>query len=157
MGRRKKQPEIEPFESLGSSKFKNRAGEMQTEVYARFFESMIQSDAFITLSNRQKMLYMTCKFQFYGKRKPQEDYKDIPEFQGNECFYLSKTDLVEKYHIYSPTMDKEIYGNTKQNIPGDFKILEEHGLIDIIGAGRGFKQKNIYRLSDRWKQWKSPP
>lgn len=156
MGKKKKRMDSEPFESICREKFQNQNGEIQSEVFARIYESQLQSAAFTDLNNRQKMLYICCKAQYMGKRKPQEDYKELSLFQDNKCFYLSKKDLVENYKLYTSSMDKEIYGNAKQNIPGDFKVLEEHGLIDIIVNGR-YKQKNIYRLSDRWHNWPNPP
>lgn len=142
------------FESLGNH-FTDYNGKTQTDTSANIYESMLQSPAFYTLNCRQKHLYLLCKAQYYGKKKPSADYPDIEQIQPSECFYLCKHDLVKKYHFCTQNCDKELYGYTKNNehVKGLFEVLEEHGLIEILVHNKATKKKNIYKLSDKWITW----
>ena len=156
---KKKRRKAELFESVGTGKFINVYGNLESDTFANIYESMLQSEAFKTLKPRYKVLYMICKAQYYGKRKPRNDYPNIPELQGNDLFYLSKEDLVTKYGYASRNCDKELYGymdsKTGKRVPGAFDILEEHGLIEFVSRNKASRQKNIYRFSDKWKDWKA--
>ena len=96
------------FESTGVS----------NDTSANIYESMLQSTAWKDLKPRERQLYIYCKAQYYGKRKPAKDFPDIPQVQSEECFYLNLS-LVVSYGIYTRNGNKEFYQ--------DMKKLEEHG------------------------------
>lgn len=114
------------------------------EVYVRIYESMLVSPAFIDLTPKQQMLYIICKRQFYGRRKPEFDFPDITEFKGH-TFYLSISEAA-RYGVYSSINHRRFYA--------DMKVLEDHGFIEKVSSGRNRHAKNVYRFSEHWKEWK---
>lgn len=130
--RRKYKPK--GFESTGIS----------NDVSANIYESMLQSSAWKDLKPRERQLYLYCKAQYYGKRKPKQDYPEIEKFQSDECFYLNLAAVVS-YGIYTRNGGKEFYA--------DMKTLAEHGFIEVVSSGRITKSKSIYRYSGKWKDW----
>lgn len=104
---------------------------------------MLTSAAFTSLKTRQKVLYLYCKAQYYGKRKPRRDYPDIEEIRGDDCFYLSWA-VVKQYELYQESMHSNFYK--------DMQVLIEHGFIERVSAGK-YKKKSIYRYSSGWKEW----
>jgi hypothetical protein len=131
--RRKYKPK--DFESTGVS----------NDTSANIYESMLQSPAWKDLKPRERQLYLYCKSQYYGKRKPSKDYPDIEAFQSAECFYLNLASVVN-YGIYKRSGNKEFYS--------DMKTLAEHGFIEVVSSGRYTKTKSIYKYSSKWKNWK---
>ena len=129
------------FEALGTS-FKGIHGALMSDTSASIFESMLQSNAFKGLKHRQKILYVYCKGQYYGKRKPRQDYKDIPELQGDDLFYFN-FDVAVEYGLYTEKSSKLFYS--------DMDALIKAGFIDRVVSGKAHKKKTIYRYSGRWK------
>lgn len=123
------------FESTGVS----------NDVSANIYESMAQSDAWRDLKPRERQLYVYCKLQYYGKRKPSKDFPNIDAFNSDLCFYLNLAAVVN-YGIYKRSGNKEFYK--------DIHTLVEHGFIEIISNGKYTKTKSIYKYSDKWQSWK---
>lgn len=130
--RRKYKPK--GFESTGIS----------NDTSANIYESMLLSSAWKDLKPRERQLYLYCKAQYYGKRKPSKDYPDIEAFQSENCFYLNLAAVV-KYGIYTRNGNKEFYA--------DIKTLAQHGFIEIVSSGKVTKTKSIYKYSDKWQTW----
>ena len=143
MARKKKRYSARPFESYGSKFVDPFTKATRHDTSANIFESMLLDANFQSLSNRQKMLYVICKSQFYGHRKPCADYDvDLfPDLKSDECFYLNFAS-VQRYGIYSRNMKKEFYN--------DMRALEAKGFIETIMKG-GFHKKSIYKFSAHWK------
>ena len=135
---KKKKFEYEKFESAGE--FVDGNGKKRKDTSVRICESMLFSDAFSALTNRQKMLYICCKSQFFGKRKPCQDI----EILYDDCFYMSFSTIIP-YKIYTKNMKSEYYK--------DLKILVDLGFIELIAKGNS-RKKSIYKYSDRWKKYK---
>ena len=144
MGRRKKWS-ARPFESAGEKFTDPTTGKLRTDTSANIYESMLLHPAYMTLTNRQKALYIICKAQFYGHRKPGQDFPEVENVQPDTCFYLNLA-AVCRYGNYSRNMRREFYG--------DMRVLEEHGLIKKISSGASTKSKSVYRFSADWKEWK---
>lgn len=146
MGNGKKGSSYKPrsFECKG---YVEENGKRRNDSSANIFESMLLSDAFRELPTRAKALYMYCKAQYYGHRKPRADYPDIPYMQADECFYLSFPEM-GKYGLYSKTSKAEYYE--------DMKTLEAHGFIKRISKGHPGK-KSIYKLTGDWQTWEKQP
>lgn len=132
-----------PFESMGEN-FLDNTGKKRMDTSAGIYESMLLSEAYKSLTTRQKMLYVYCKAQFWGKRKPGRDYPDNPEVQGDEFFYLNLS-LIVNYGLYTRNMGNVFYQ--------DMKVLEQVGFIERVARNKGGKRKAIYKFSDKWKKY----
>ena len=94
MGRKKKYVP-KKWESLNEGKsflVEGRKTPM-ADTSATIFESMLRSKAYCDLTDKQRLLYVLCKAQYYGKKHPEKDYE---EFEGNEYFYLNFGKLSER-------------------------------------------------------------
>lgn len=132
------------FESRNQgSSFVNQCGKNQADTSANIFESMLQSTAFKSLTSKQKILYVYCKAQYYGKRKPKKTYEKQGLFQADEYFYFN-IGLAEEYGLYKMANHKRLYT--------DLKALEKAGFIVCEKSGKGHKEKNVYCFSDEWKK-----
>lgn len=147
MSRNRKKNHYSPksFEAIGQ-KFKGIHGAMMADTSATIFESMLQSDAFKSLNPKQQILYVYCKAQYYGKRKPEKDYPDIPQFEGADLFYFN-WDIAQEYGLYKPSCNK--------NFRNDMQALIQHGFIEIVASGKAQHKKNVYKFSSKWKTWDS--
>ena len=131
------------FESVGGV-YLDRTGKKRKESSANIYESMLISEAFRTLTDRQKALYLYCKAQYFGKHKPMQDFKDVPELQNESYFYLS-WHMVQEYGSYKESM--------QGNFSKDMKALAEHGLIRVISQGKARGHKSIYAFDNGWRTW----
>lgn len=145
---RKKRPQHEPksFESTGKNFTNPATGHIQTESYATIYESMLMNPMFQNLLPRQQVLYLLCKAQYYGKRKPNRDYPDVEEFKDDACFYMNKA-TVQRYNLYAQS--------TKGRLYEDMEALIAHGFVDRVMSGKATHEKTVYKLSDRW--WTDVP
>lgn len=144
MGRRKKWS-ARQFESQGQRFTDPTTGAIRSDTSANIYESMLLSAAYMDLTTRQQQLYTLCKAQFYGHRKPSQDYPDIEQVAGDDCFYLN-LGAVTRYGLYTRNMRGKFYA--------DMKALEQHGFIKTVSSGRATKSKSVYRLVANWKDWK---
>lgn len=142
---RKRKWTARPFESQGQRFADPTTGATRADTSSNIYESMLLSDAFLDLTNRQKLLYVVCKSQFYGHRKPSQDFPDVEQVAGDDCFYLNLGAVV-RYGLYTRNMRGKFYA--------DLKILEAHGFIKTVSSGRSTKSKSIYRFTPDWKYWK---
>ena len=145
--RKRKKYVPKSFESVGAT-FIDDNGTKRVDTSANIYDSMMLSKAYRDLKTRQQQLYTICKAQYYGKRKPKQDYADIEQFQDDTCFYLNLGNVV-RYGLYTQNMRKEFYG--------DMKALQEHGFIIQISKGGGNgKTKSIYQFVSDWRTWIPP-
>lgn len=133
-----------PFESMGQS-FINARGDRQADTSANIFESMLQSRAFKSLIARQQMLYVYCKAQYYGKRKPERDYQDVDAVQGADFFYLNWDAVKTLYGRYSAKDSSTFYK--------DMDVLIKRGFIERTASGKAQHEKTVYRFSAEWKAY----
>lgn len=143
MGRRKKWT-ARPFESQGQKFTDPNTGVIRSDTSANLYESMLLHPAFTTMKPRQQVLYLICKAQFYGHRKPRDDFKEMEDVQSDECFYLNLAAVI-KYGNYTRNMRREFYA--------DMAELERRGFIKTISSGRATKSKSIYRFCSDWKSY----
>lgn len=144
MARTKKKPyEAKGFESRNRGRvFVNQRGKNQADTSANIYESMLQSLAFKSLNHRQQILYIYCKAQYYGKRKPSKDYKE--QYQDDSCFYMNWGKALD-YGLYTESSSSNFYK--------DMKELEKKGFIKKLKSGKDHKEKNVYQYSDAWTTW----
>lgn len=148
-GRRKtKEYRPKPFESKSDkvgARFETEQGKTLPNTYTALFLTMLMSPAFRDLSDKNKILYLYCKAQYYGVRKPKQDFPDNPDMQGDDLFYFSRQTAVD-------------FGWCKKNdtkpLYQGLNILVEHGFIEKVVSGKANHRKSIYRYSDRWQDWK---
>lgn len=144
MSKKKQKYVPKSFEALGSS-FKGIHGANMADTSSSIYESMLQSAAFKDLNSKQKVLYLYMKSQYYGKRKPEKDFPDIDEIQGEDKFYFN-WDIAQEYGLYKPTCNK--------NFRNDIDALIKHGFIELVASGKQQHKKSIYKYSPNWKFWK---
>lgn len=120
---RQKKYEKKPFESTGAS----------SDTSANIYMSMLTSKAFAALTDKQKILYIYCKGQYYAEKgKEQRDH-----------FTMNKSKWQKLYGLYNAGNEKGFYR--------DMNRLIEVGLIDCVSCGADARVKSIYRYSDRWQ------
>jgi hypothetical protein len=139
MSRKKQNYSPKGYESADNTK----------DTFAMIYASMLEHPAFISLTPRQKILYIYCKAQKNRKTrlKPKYEYKDYDLYQDDKYFFMNKA-LAFKYGLYKPSMGKEFYK--------DIHTLEQTGFIKCEDKGGGDgKTKSIYSFSDKWKDYKS--
>lgn len=102
-------------------------------VFASIHVSMIQSNAWLQLTNNSRVLYLYLKLQQYGQ-------KSI-EGRDERCFYFNKALYMKKYKLYTNA------GQFRK----DRDMLIKYGFIECVENGEFTRTKNIYRYSDRWK------
>ena len=114
---------------------------------ANIYQSMQKHPAWMDLSPTQKVLYVACKAEYYGKRKHDLDsfgaeYRsDRSVFTFNRSKWLKGID--GSYELYS-------------NLNSFYKDMDNlilHGFIDCVICGRSTRTKSLYRFSSRWKLW----
>jgi hypothetical protein len=87
--------------------------------------SLVNSEAFKTLSINAKWLYFEFKLRFYGDNRKHIilTYQEAIKIMSINTFIKCRNKLIE------------------------------NGLIDIVKRGGFYKQPAIYGLSERWKQF----
>lgn len=133
-----------PFETAGG--YYTRSGQLRKDCFARVYESVLRSEAFTKLTYRQQMLYILCRVQIFGKRTPEREYPEMPEFQGKDVFFLNWASVSDEYGFYP--------GSSSKNFYMDMNALIEHGFVDRLSSGKRRRTKSVYRFSERWKNWK---
>lgn len=128
MGTRKKPYEPKEYESARHGK---------SEKYAGMYLSMIESEAWRALTARQRDLYVHCKLQIH-------DGTLISDY-GESAFTFNRYKWQKKYKLYTASNSRGFYR--------DMDALILKGFVDCIKQGQRTKEKNIYRLSDRWQHY----
>ena len=127
MAKRKKYQK-KSFESKGES----------YDVSANIYLSMIKSEAWLSLTKNQRLLYVYLKMQYYSqKRKPDKENK--------EMFFFNQTKWLNEYQLYSEGNKKSFYNDMEQ--------LIIKGFIDCVSSGKTTREKNIYQYSSRWQNY----
>lgn len=135
MTRRKNNSYIpKPFESTIGSK---------RDTSANIYMSMLKSDAFMSLTSSQKVLYLYCKSQQYGTSTSERAKFEL--IDKLEYFTFSEHKWREQFKLYSKANRNKFYK--------DMNKLIEVGLIDCVHSGQSSRTKNIYKLSSRWLKY----
>ena len=144
MGKRRRKFTARSFESMGQV-FIDPEGRQRKDTSANIYESMLLSDAWHSLTDRQRSLYLIAKAQYFGKRKPQQDYKE-DTVSGEENFYLPWHAVNSQYRLYRDSC--------QSNFRKDMQKLVERGFIEVAMSGKAHRTKTIYKYSDKWRTWK---
>lgn len=118
------------------------------ETYAIIYSGMLKSAAYRALTKNQRLLYVHVKMQLFGKRKPAQVYKGIPEMQDGLMIFFSMGDA-EREGLYTR--------NNEKSFRSDMRALKEHGFIELIANNQHQRKKAVYKLSDKWQDWSPDP
>ena len=116
-------------------------GKQEKDTFCQITKSLMLSEAYRQLTERQKNLLTIAYQQAVGRSKPCQKYPDanLPK----DSFFLT-FDEVRMFGAYGTDRN----GFYKKDIPA----LIEHGFIDLVSKGAYGKQ-SIYKYSSRWKRW----
>ena len=103
-------------------------------ISAAMFAPMLQHESFMSLTHKQKVLYLYMKLQKYGGGK------NRPDGAMNDTFYFNWAMASKTYKLY--TNNKRFYT--------DVEALVSAGFIDRVESNAHRFKKNVYRYSDRW-------
>ena len=124
------------FES--TIRYTTENGKSKTDTYATIFHSMIISDAYHSLTSRQKDVYTCMKDLYYS----------VPEklhpFGRSEYFYFNKHLWKDVYKVHT----------NGERLRADIDALIEKGFIEEVENNKNLRQKNIYKYSDKWRTYK---
>ena len=140
MSRRRKNHQGGAFESAGGYTV---MGRHKPDTSANIYESMLRCKAWQSITDRQRVLYLLCKAQYYGKRKPSADL-GADTVSDDACFYLPFSTVVDVYGMYG----KSHFDRFKR----DMDALRKAGLIDLVVSGKSTRTMNVYRLSAKWRE-----
>ena len=115
--------------------------------YFVIYDDLLESDAFRTLTARQKDLYLKCVSLYKNARIPKQDYPNLEWITGENEFYISKATVL-KCGLYPASSVSNLYK--------DMDALEEHGLVKKLSSGMAQHKKSIYSFSDEWKEYRKP-
>lgn len=108
--------------------------------------SMFVHPAFLDLTNTQKMLYITAKYQYRNAPDRPCDHNDNDLYKGKDgkqYIYLNLKLATEVFRIYGEKNKATFYK--------DIKALIAHGFI--VPVQRENNQRTIYKLSEEWKHY----
>jgi len=119
--------------------------------FALISSDVFESNAFKTLTDRQKVLYIHCVNEEFHPKRYKPDKDDLKKFYFNELIWSDKTDPETGrtgYGLYSITRKTSFYR--------DMDALIMHGFIKCVYCGANAKHRNIYKYSDKWKRYGKP-
>ena len=124
------------FESSKSSK---------NDIFASIYLSMIKSDKWKNLSKNQQLLYVYCKFQYYGEKNcPKPMVKKLTEEEYALCFTMNKSKWCKAFNLYKEGNQAMFYK--------DMDALISNGFIELVECGKTSRTKNIYKFSNKWNK-----
>lgn len=138
------------FESERSFLPNKKNGGKVKDVSANIYISMLQSQAWHNLTSKQKELYLYCKAQYYGEIKNKDEHLTAKEKESEENidiskrFTMNKSKWCEIYGLYTDSTQRYFYS--------DMKALVENGFVRVVEKGQNSRTKNIYELSDKWRE-----
>lgn len=135
MSRKKSSYIPKAFESSSNSK---------SDIFASIYLSMIQSENWKKLTKNQQLLYVYCKFQYYGEKNcPKPMIMNFTESEQRLCFTMNKSKWHKAYNLYGEGNQASFYK--------DMNALIENGFIEIVEQGRTSRTRNIYKFSSKWR------
>lgn len=144
MAKRKRPYNFIPFESTDGKYTNPNTGKTRKDTTANISASMLFSAAFQSLENRQKVLYLYMKGEFFLQPDHQRPARVYPEAPG----------LEEKDFFFTWSMAKQtgLYKDgSRATFSRDVKALEQKGFISTIFRGDKNGRKSVYRYSGNWK------
>ena len=124
------------FES--TIRYTDENGYNKLDTSANLFHSMLISEAFKNLTNRQKVTYLYMKDLYYNVPTAKHPNGD------KMYFYFNR-------HIW-----KDLYGThtNGERVRSDIDALIKNGFIEEVENNKNLRQKNVYKYSDKWQHIK---
>ena len=117
----------------------------KNDIFASIYLSMIKSDKWKGLSKNQQLLYVYCKFQYYGEKNcPKPMVKKLAEEEYALCFTMNKSKWCKAYNLYKEGNQAMFYK--------DMDALINNGFIELVECGKTSRTKNIYKFSNKWNE-----
>ena len=114
--------------------------------FTPMFYDLLDSEAFTSLTCKQRMLYVYCCRESHGQAMRDNA---LEGGEGDErMFYLNRELYVHRYKLYGE--------NDRRGFNRDMAALIGHGFVDCIKSGLATREKNLYRLSSRWHHYGTP-
>ena len=148
----KKPPKYEPltFESDITKLPLKRNGDRSGDTSANLYMSMLLSRAWRGLTDRQKVLYLYCKAQYYGEKPDRKTHMTQAEIDGGanvnlmKRFTMNRNKWSDMYELYSESTSRYFWR--------DMNALIEKGFIRKVESGKTTRTKNIYEFADDWRK-----
>lgn len=133
---KKKKHVPKTFES--TIRYTDENGNNKTDISANLYHSMLISETFKNLTNRQKVTYLYMKDLYYYVPSAKHPNGD------NMYFYFNR-------HIW-----KDLYGThtNGERVRTDIDALIKNGFIEEVENNKNLRQKNVYKYSDKWQHIK---
>ena len=153
MSRKRKSTKKRPYirKAFESAK-PGEKSESGADTSANIYRSMLLSDVWKSLTPRQVRLYLICKSEYYGKSK--DDLRPFKEYFDSH--HISDQERLRHFTMNWGKVRKDglfgMYSNHNHFID-DMNVLISKGFVDCIIPGADTRQKNLYRLSDRWTRY----
>ena len=129
---------------------KNKQYKRVGERFAAIPITVFESEAFKSLTSRQRDLYIHCRAEQFHPKRYKPDKEDATKFYFNEAVWSDKHDDVNKRQGYG------LYSKTPRHFYRDMDALIMCGFIRCVYCGANAKQRNIYQYSDKWKLYGKP-
>ena len=113
----------------------------QKDYFAKFYEGMAKSKAYINLSLSAKYIYLLCRVHQCSTEGRRVLYKHA-EAEGRK--YPSNAFVFPSSHF-------KLYGVDRSNASKVLKELVTAGFIDLIEQNAHRHKPNVYAFSRRWK------
>lgn len=97
---------------------------------------MLTSPAWFDLTDKQRILYLICKDQYYHEKTFSQE---------SEQFTMNQGKWKHRYKLYNDGNEKGFYR--------DMKALIEHGFIICVTSGKNTRSKSVYAFSGMWRNW----
>ena len=115
--------------------------------FVQVYLSRLLSPACMALTDKQFRLLVCCEMEAFGAASKANDPGGGSEQYDGALFYMNRKLYVERYSLYGK--------NDRRGFQRDMAALIEHGFVDCVKSGYAAKVKNLYRLSQRWRQWET--
>lgn len=118
-----------------AAKFEARYG--NDSKFTRIHEDLLESEAFLSLTKSQKLLYIYMKRLYYNGSDKSHPNGDREQFYFNRALYR------DKYKLYT----------NDESFRKDRDALIEKGFIICVEDGSNTRSKSIYKFSDMWQNY----
>ena len=105
--------------------------------FTRIHEDLLQSEAFLSLTKPQRLLYVYMKRRYFNGSDKSHPNHDREQFHFNRALYRNKCKL---------------YTND-ESFRKDRDALIEKGFIVCVEDGSNTRSKSVYKFSDMWQNY----
>jgi hypothetical protein len=128
---------------MGNSKSKNsfkpRTWETKEgkKLSSVLYASMLESPAYMDLSDKATRVYTYMKLQFFGVKQDDKPSGNDNQFVFNKAMYTQTYKLCSNWEQFALVSHE----------------LVKNGFIEEVENGHTTRTKNVYRYSNKWQTW----